>query len=51
MTNKAFTNKFGHLEPDLIALAKLLGEIADALDQAAYNFEKLDEEMAGVLNG
>lgn len=50
-TSQAFIDKFDELEPDLIAAAELLGEIADALDQAADNFEELDEEMAGALNG
>ncbi|WOO89902.1 WXG100 family type VII secretion target [Mollicutes bacterium LVI A0078] len=50
-TSQAFIDKFEELEPDLIAAAELLGEIAEALDQAADNFEELDEEMAGSLNG
>lgn len=50
-TSQAFIDKFEALEPDLIAAAELLGEIAEALDQAASNFEDLDEEMAGSLNG
>lgn len=49
-TSDAFIAKFDELEPDLIAAAELLGEIADALDQAADNFEDLDEEMAGSLS-
>lgn len=51
VTSQAFIDKFEELEPDLIAAAELLGEIAEALDQAADNFEELDEEMAGSLNG
>ncbi len=50
-TSQAFIDKFEELEPDLVAAAELLGEIAEALDQAADNFEELDEEMAGSLNG
>lgn len=50
-TSQAFIDKFEALEPDLIAAAELLGEIADALDQTAENFEELDDEMAGSLNG
>lgn len=50
-TSQAFIDKFEELEPDLTAAAELLGEIADALDQAAENFEELDAEMASSLNG
>ncbi len=49
-TSDAFIAKFEELEPDLTAAAELLGEIAEALDQAADNFEDLDEEMAGSLS-
>lgn len=49
-TSDAFIAKFDELEPDLTAAAELLGEIAEALDQAADNFEDLDEEMAGSLS-
>lgn len=48
-TSEAFIAKFDELEPDLQAAAELLGEIAEALDQAADNFEELDEEMASSL--
>lgn len=48
-TSDAFIAKFEELEPDLRAAAELLGEIAEALDQAADNFEELDEEMASSL--
>lgn len=50
-TSQAFIDKFEELEPDLTAAAELLGEIAEALDQAAENFEELDLDMAGSLNG
>lgn len=50
-TSQAFIDKFEELEPDLIAAADLLGEIAAALEQAATNFEELDAEMASSLNG
>lgn len=50
-TSAAFIAKFEALEPELTAAAELLGEIAEALDQSADNFEELDEEMAGSLNG
>lgn len=49
-TSQAFIEKFEELEPELNAAAELLGEIAEALDRAADNFEELDEEMAGSLN-
>ncbi len=48
-TSDAFIAKFEELEPDLKTAAELLGEIADALDQAADNFEELDAEMASSL--
>ncbi len=50
-TSDAFIAKFDELEPDLTAAAELLGEIAEALDQAADNFEELDADMASSLNG
>lgn len=48
-TAQAFIDKFEELEPELKAAAELLSEIGDALDQAAENFEELDNEMAGSL--
>lgn len=49
-TSDAFIAKFEELEPALKEAAELLGEIGDALDQAADNFEELDAEMASSLN-
>lgn len=49
-TAQAFIDKFEALEPELNAAAELLGEISEALNQAASNFEELDEDMASSLN-
>ncbi len=49
-TSQAFIEKFDELTPELEAAAKLLEEIAEALDQTAQNFEDLDSDMASALS-
>lgn len=49
-TSQAFVDKFEELKPDLEAAARLLEDIAEALDQTAQNFEDLDSDMASSLS-
>lgn len=48
-TANAFITKWDDLEPSLINACDLLGEVGDALNKAADNFETLDSEMASLL--